>query len=166
MRLANAIGLVSHDAFAVTVEGEDLSIPARVYFDEVAVRSGYSALHLAILDCLQTRHHSGFVRERAVGRMLSLNTSWSAPFVVQLVSEYVVEILEVIEAGWTQIDERILARFLAENPRFHALVKQRVVSYWNAYYRPLGRQNYVGFKLLNKLDRLALDFACDAPAGE
>ena len=165
IRLTSTSGLVPPSTFTVTVAGESVSIPSRVYFDEVALRAGYSALHLAILDCLQTRHHNGFVRERAVHRILDLNTSWSTPFVVQLVSEYVVEILDAIEANWAQIDERIVAQFLAENPRFHALVKQRVISYWNLHYPRPARQNYVGFKLLDKLER-TLGVTRDIPRNE
>ncbi|TWS99666.1 hypothetical protein [Reyranella sp. CPCC 100927] len=161
IRLTNTMGLASPSTFTVTIDGETVSIPDRVYFDEVTTRAGYSALHLSVLDCLQTRHHSGFVRERALRRILDLNTSWSAPFTVQLISEYVVEILEIIEANWGQIDERMVARFLAENPRFHALVKQRVISYWNTYYRRLSRESYVGFKLLKRLERLTVDVARD-----
>ena len=129
----------------------------RVYFDEFQCRSRCSTTQLAILNCLQTRHHNGFVRERALRRIIDLNTPWSAPFVVQLMSEYVIEILDMIDAGWERVDGPLLARFLAENPRYHALVRRRVISYWNVYYRRRfpRRESYVGFRLLDRLDQAA-----------
>lgn len=143
---------------AVVVDGERVAMPGRVYFDEVKRPSGYSDRQLAILDCLQTRHHDGFVRERALRRVMGLNTPWSAPFVIQLVAEYVIEILDLIEASWAEVDESQLRGFLAANPRFHDLVRQRVASYWNVYYRDRFwiRDRYVGFRLLRRLDGKAV----------
>lgn len=159
--------LTSRDSFTVMVSGETVSIPVRVYFDEVISRSSFSTTQLAILDCLQTRHHDGFVRERALGRIITLNTPWSVPFVVQLASEYVIEILELIETNWTQIDERVLGRFLAENARYHARVRRRVISYWNVNYPRPRRESYVGFRLLARLDQASLLAGKpDAPASE
>ncbi|HJQ57883.1 MAG TPA: hypothetical protein VJ890_13295 [Vineibacter sp.] len=151
----------------VLVSGETVSIPYRVDFDEVMSRTPFSTLQLEILDCLQTRHHDGYVRERALRRIIGLNTPWSVPFVVQLASEYVTEILELIETNWGQIDERMLGRFLADNPRFQARVRARVISYWNLHWKRPQRESYVGFKLLARMDQaLALTHRSDAPAGE
>lgn len=139
---------------SVIVESERVIMPSRVYFDEVSVRTRYSLQQLAILDCLQTRHHDGFVRERAIRRVIELNKPWSVPFVVQLIAEYVIEILDLIEADWAQIDESLLREFLDANPRFHALVRRRVVSYWSEYHRGRFqlRDSYVGFRLLRRLE--------------
>ena len=84
----------SPDSFGIKVSGEGLSIPARIYVEERRVMMGEGlARHLA--DCLLTRHHDGYVRARALARIISLNKPWSIPFVVQLIGEYVVEILVI-----------------------------------------------------------------------
>ena len=142
------------DGFAVIVSGEAVTIPYRLYIEEVVDRSTYSPTELAVLDCLQTRHHNGYVRERALGRILTLNASWSVPFVIQLVAEYVVQILHLIESRWAEVDARLVGRFLVANQAFHSLVRQRVNSYWNCYYRRASpnRRDYVGQRLLNRLD--------------
>lgn len=61
---------------------------------------------------------------------------WVVPFVVQLIGEYVVEIVEAAAA--TVISEASAAEFagfVRENPAFIATTRRRVVSYWDCYYR-------------------------------
>ncbi len=80
---------------------------------------------------------------------------WSIPFVIALVGEYVVEIIDDIYAAAPQFNRELMATFIGENPTFYKLTCDRVVSYWNCYYRwQFKRSDYVGFKLLRKLDAL------------
>jgi len=95
-----------------------------------------------MLDCLYTRHHDGYVRERRLERVVGLAEPWVAPFVVQLVGEYVDEILLVVRRALVRalstpgsVVASVYARFAAENPDFIDRTEQRVVSYWNCYYR-------------------------------
>jgi hypothetical protein len=85
---------------------------------------------------LTTRHHSGFVRERMLREILKGDPLPGIyTFAIQLLGEYVIEILEVL---WTRRDllhsEQCVA-FLNDNPRFVALTKKRIVSYWHCYFR-------------------------------
>jgi hypothetical protein len=156
MRLTSgATCSASPNGFVVVVAGETIAVPERLYFEEVTLRSNYSATGLAILDCLQTRHHNGFVRERALRQVLARNTPWSIPFVVRLISEYVIEILDLIDTRWAEIDGPVLGEFLVANPGFHSLVRRRVISYWDCYYRGAYPRwdNYLGFRLLNRMDK-------------
>ena len=126
-RLTSRPSALSPDAFDVAVQGERLTIPARIYVDEMA----FQITNLGqrpFADCLLTRHHNSFVRARALGRMITLNQPWSMPFLVQLVGEYVIEILDQIETAFDRIDPMVVAPFVRENPSFMHLTRARVVS--------------------------------------
>ncbi|MEV1331661.1 hypothetical protein AB0J20_19050 [Micromonospora costi] len=131
-------------AFHVLVAGELVAIPYRIYLDEPSpnAQAALPPTQRAIVDCLYTRHQDGRVRQNHLERVVGLTEPWVAPFVVQLVGEYVNEILPVIQrdfaASLTTPDSsagRVYGRFAAENPAFLALTGQRVASYWSCYYR-------------------------------
>jgi hypothetical protein len=122
-----------------------------------------------ILRCLYTRHHDGFVRQRAVEGLLQAKQPWVVPFVVRLVGEYVLEIVETIAAGLDLSDagtRQLYGEFVATNPAFMMLTRQRATSYWSVYYRdrfpvlrPTGSdlwETYPAFTLLDRLDATAL----------
>ena len=145
----------AHAAFRLALDNETLAVPSRIYQDEAELRA-HHANHPLALDGLLTRHHNGFVRARALARILSgAPATWTFPFIIELIGEYVVEILQQIEDGFEHLDPEALARFVADNPGFLALISQRVESYWDCYYRAIPRQDYVGFRLMRRLDALA-----------
>lgn len=123
------------DSFDVGVGGESLAIPVRVYYTPADLANAIDAPGDAglIALCLGTRHHDGFVRERCLRRLLGQGQDWIIPYVVQLVGEYVAEIVEAIEAALPQLDAHAYGRFLLENPRFFARTERRVVSYGYVY---------------------------------
>ncbi|CAN5383344.1 hypothetical protein BH10PSE3_BH10PSE3_37490 [soil metagenome] len=144
-----------HAAFRLVFDKETLAIPPRIYQDETELRGRY-ADHSQILDSLLTRHHDGFVRARALARILSSTPeTWTFPFVIELMGEYVVEILQQIEDGFEHLNLEACTHFLTDNPAFLALTRQRVMSYWDCYYRAISRQDYVGFRLIRRLEALA-----------
>jgi hypothetical protein len=108
--------------------------------------------------CLFTRSTNGHERQRALGTILTLNEPWSISFVVALIGEYVIEILDDIAAALPLLDRALVGQFLQENPAFHRLTQARVVSYWDVYYRFQYRwQDYVGFKLVEALASMAIE---------
>ena len=144
-----------HDIGPVAIGGEQLLIPCRIYSPEpnpnlVAV---LSETQNRVLDSLYTRHHDGFVRERYLQRLLDAVDVWIPPFVLQLVGEYVVEIIQVIAARIPSLRNDRYFRFASENPAFISLTRQRVTSYWNCYYRFRYPRlsDYLGFKVMNAL---------------
>jgi hypothetical protein len=149
-------GLDRHatEAFRLSVRDKVIVIPSRVYTPEALVTLRCIGKP-TIRDCLLTRHHDGFVRDRAAGRLLAVGNAWTIPFIVQLVGEYVVEILNRIDDAFDAIDQRALGDFIHENPAFLALLKQRIASYWDCYYRTNAREDYVGFRLIRRLESLA-----------
>ena len=138
--------------FEVIVDSEKLEIPYRIYFEEPNVKN-LTETELLILNCLFTRHNDGFVRQKKLEQILLSDEYWIAPFIMQLLGEYVCEILLTIEKDLSDTLLDNLIRFIEENPKFFETTKSRIVSYWNCYYRNrlLNEESYVGFRILTKL---------------
>lgn len=147
--------------FTVVVQGENVTIPARLYNAEPtrSAEAGLSPVQAAILGCLYSRHHDGFVRQRRIEQVIAVAEPWVVPFVVQLVGEYVLEILMAIRRGLPDIavagsvQQLLYGGFLQANPEFFARTERRVVSYWSCYWRSLYAEfwTYPGADLLELL---------------
>lgn len=146
-----------HGSIEVIVGTESIKFPQRVYFER-----DFAGLQLSPLQriqhfferdagpaqlpfiqrmlnaCLYTRHHNGYQREAAL-RMLfasnAANIEWVVPFVVQLAAEYVDTILLLIDDQLPYLNNAIYRNFLLANPEYYFKTKQRIVSYWDCYYR-------------------------------
>lgn len=145
----------------ISFNGETLEIPDRIYneFPTVDIDRLPPASRAAA-GCIYTRHNDGHVRERALGLVLSHDAGWSAPFIVALLGEYVVEICTDIELFLrTRLDEhpetaRGLRFFADSNPTFMALTRERAISYWAEYNRLqfLDVNTYPALRALNLLE--------------
>ncbi len=125
------------DIGAVTLGGQSLRIPARIYYAEPDWASVHSrgVLDETIVGCLFSRHHDGHVRERALTHMRAIDEAWVAPFGIQLLGEYVIEIVERA-AAWIGTPPRaVFVACVRENPGFLERTTARATSYWNEYYR-------------------------------
>lgn len=137
----------------VVVRGESLNIPYRIYHDSdqnlVACLSKTQAI---IYACVLTRNHDGHVRQRQIERLVASPEPWIAPFVMQLCGEYVIEILDAVEAHSSAMDQRTYGAFFRENPLFFQRTRDRMISYWDCYYRWLYKRetDYVGFRLFDR----------------
>ncbi len=142
--------------FSLRLGREFLSIPHRVYLDPPFLQTvRLTPLQSESLDCLFTRHHDGIVRQKHLARIIRSQNIWVPCFVVPLVGEYVVEILQVIQENLTYLDTSTYADFVRANPEFLALTEQRVISYWDCYYRSTSKKEYPGFLILDFLKSLA-----------
>ncbi len=154
----------SDDIGLINVGADAVSIPARVYFSEPAAADMevLSERQRLITRCLLSRHHDGHVRERMVKHVLGYDETWTVPFVVQLVGEYVLEIIRRIEDGLRPEHQEPYGAFLRDNADFWARTRQRVVSYWNCYYRHEfpDRLDYPGMRLSERFERWRLH-ACE-----
>lgn len=180
----NALELAAHPPigrFEVRTDGEGVTIPYRIYNPEpdFATSRSLSERQQLILRCLFTRHNSGWVRQRNLEAVIASSETWVVPFVVQLIGEYVIEILDAIRAGLSDLEapgssrRQVYAGFLAENVQFFDLTAARVTSYWACYYRmrypkyrPESRKpdhlgpswlDYPGFELVTLLRALEAD---------
>jgi hypothetical protein len=129
------------DFFVVSVDGESLSIPYRIYnpYSSGAMSPSDASLAALVQSCVYTRHHDGYVRQRFLQHLLASREPWVVPFVVQLIGEYVIEIVEDIHRGLDlRPGSETAARygqFVADNALFFDLTAQRATSYWNCYHR-------------------------------
>jgi hypothetical protein len=127
----------AEDVGRIVLAGEPLRIPYRIYWAEPPPEASrpLTEQQRLILCSVYTRHHDGFVRERAIRQLVRAPDPWVMPFVVQLVGEYVLEIVRIIEAGVAEPSLAEYGLFLRENLGFLRLTRARATTYWNAYYR-------------------------------
>ena len=104
------------DRFEVIVDGDVVLVPHRLHFSSSLPGHGDPAVIEMIGKCLETRSNDGFQRQRAVRQLLGDVQPWSAPFVVALVGEYVIEILTDIHDALTPDASAALADFICANP--------------------------------------------------
>ncbi|CAD6563455.1 hypothetical protein LMG24235_08702 [Paraburkholderia sabiae] len=137
----------------VVVRGESLNIPYRIYDDpDETLLACLNETQAILYACLLTRHHDGHVRQRQIERLVASSEPWVAPFVMQLCGEYVIEILDHIEARLSSMDQHTYGAFFRENSLFFQRTRDRMISYWDCYYRWLYKRkaDYVGFRLFDR----------------
>lgn len=139
--------LIHPDFQTVNIDGELLTIPYRVYFNEPELEKERTLTdrQKSILNCIFLRHHNGYVRQRRLEKIEN-SEYWVTPFTFQLLGEYVIEILEVLDE---QLDDDKLENyklFAIENSKYYKQTESRMISYWNEYYRRRfpKLKNYVG----------------------
>lgn len=153
----------SEKTFTVMYNGEMLQIPERIYNEELA-EIVFEALDFEkrlIVSCLYTRHHNGFVRQKYTEFLLAhvFDEAWMLPYIVKLAGEYVIEIVLLIDSHKLRIPTLALRKFYIENEAFMELTRQRMISYWDVYYReqmPRAKQ-YIGVKLFKYFKQMALN---------
>jgi hypothetical protein len=147
--------------FVVNVKSQLISAPSRVYYSPARPRSeirssGGEARTLAL--CLGTRHWDGFVREECIRELVHINCPWVAPFVIQLLGEYVIQIVNVITEALPHVNRTTYGEFVRTNPRFLATTKRRATSYWDCYYRHhysrLGE--YPALLVIEQMEKMAM----------
>ncbi len=161
--------LQPNGSFSVTVEGQPVLIPERLYNDEPPTDrvASLSSRQQQLLHCLYSRHCDGMVRQRHLEKVVGSTDPWVVPFVVQLVGEYVLEILVVICDELRDLatpgtcGHLAYGQFIVDNPAFFARTQRRVVSYWNCYYRGTyaSFRGYPGCTILDLLRSAASDRA-------
>ena len=123
--------------FEVQIDQEKLVIPQRIYCDEHQLKKliELTPIQQTIGFCFFSRHHDGYVRERCIRQVFNVNEKFVIPFIVQLLGEYVIEIIESIYQAKDNIDKSHLQSFIEENPEHYYRIHQRVYSYWDCFYR-------------------------------
>jgi|688.fasta_scaffold20930_12 hypothetical protein len=135
--------------FLFSINGKNVSIPYRIYKDPIDT-SDFEYIYM------MTRHSDGYIREKFLKKILaSDNLRYEAtPFIVLLIGEYIIEILEIIEKN-----DRIypyLDLFFRENQSYYLILKSKIISYWNEYYRDRfpNFKDYVGSKIILRLENM------------
>lgn len=80
------IGNSGHSWQPPRVDGYPVQIPARMYNDASPLLADQDTggIQPLILACMYSRHHDGFVRQKAVARLLGSNHDFVAPYIVQM----------------------------------------------------------------------------------
>ncbi|MGW6128482.1 hypothetical protein ACWFNE_00515 [Cellulomonas sp. NPDC055163] len=99
------------DTVPVVLDGEVLAFPSRIYHGVLPADTSFvMSLSPAVTACAYTRHHDGHVRQRALRTLLDgpwALQPWVVPYVVKLVDEYVVEIVDDVAAFLTEVDVEV-----------------------------------------------------------
>jgi hypothetical protein len=146
--------MAMHRFIEVRVGGEELAIPYRIYhLDYEDAFADLTETQSILYSCLLTRHHDGHVRQRHLERIISAHEPWIVPFVLQLTGEYVIQIIESVEAHLPALDPTLYGRFIRDNQEYFQTTEARMISYWDCYYRHLYKlpSDYVGFRVIAKL---------------
>ena len=130
-----AIPDYAHPRFVL--DGEEVYIPGRIYCPEPdfgAEPPQFTETQLRIYHCTFLRNHNGFVRQRALAALDKDLGYWMVPFALQLLGEYVFEIIADLDKYITGGNMPAIARFEKENPIYWKKTQDRICSYW-VYYR-------------------------------
>jgi hypothetical protein len=135
--------------YQFSIKNEEMVVIGRVYNEEDYILN----LHISNISkfLILSRHHDGLVREKYLKKLIPhKNDLLIAAFITLLLSEYVVEISQII---YDNIDQGLLNNIsiiFSENPKFMNYINSRVVSYWNEYYRhPFPSLNdYPSYKIM------------------
>jgi hypothetical protein len=149
--------LIHENELNLILENETLIIPYRLYFDEPnpELEKALTDKQKDILSCIYLRHHNGHLREKRLNLILNNSEKWTIPFVIQLIGEYVYELLPIIDKKVNENTLDFYAEFRDENPKYWQQTESRMVSYWNEYYRNKfpKLKEYLGFEIVNRIKK-------------
>lgn len=149
--------LIHPTELTIKLNGEQLTIPYRLYFDEPGIDSenNLTDRQKSILNCIFLRHHNGYLREKRLKKLVHKDEKWIIPFTVQLLGEYVYEILEVLDEHINEKTINAYYQFAEENPKYWQQTESRMISYWNEYYRRSfpKRKEYLGTALVKRIKK-------------
>lgn len=130
--------LSPHKGESVVCDSQTLEIYSRIYNPEPdsATINQLTENQKLVLDCIYTRHHDGTIRERHLRNIFPNQKSWTVPYVLLLLGEYVEEIIGLVKNDLVEgTNQELYRKFVSENPAFWKKTKARVISYWNVYFR-------------------------------
>ena len=147
--------LIHSSKYAVKLNSEQLIIPYRLYFDEPAKEDEkkLNQIEKEILNCIYLRHHNGYLREKRLKNLLKSENKFVIPYSIQLLGEYVLEILKILDKHITDSNLSLYQEFAEENPKYWQKTESRMVSYWDAYYRykSPNLKEYIGYELVKRI---------------
>lgn len=145
-----------HNKIQVSVDNENFIIPYRVYFNKISTWKiqSLSDQQKIMLACLYSRHHDWYIREEMLRKLSWSNKNFTIPYVVQLLSEYVIELFPIIDAQINENNIEEYHKYYKANQIYFKKVEKRIMSYWNVYYdynKTYKKNNYIWFQILNRI---------------
>lgn len=148
--------LIDTQTYTILVNHEILTIPYRIYIHEpIAVNEKkLTDTQKSILNCIYLRHHNGYIRHRRLKQLIGKHDIWIIPFTLQLLGEYVFEILQVLNFLITDANMDNYKKIKLDNPIYWKKTECRVVSYWHVYYRSKypDFKNYLGKHIVDRIN--------------
>lgn len=143
---------VSEDTFQYFQDNKVIRFPYRTYYNDISdeVKENFSQRQKMILHCIYSRSCDGFVRQKHIYSLLQMDyEDWAIPYIVKICDEYVVEILEMTYDILKEQDTERIKGFCLENIVPFCKSYNRMISYWNEFYRYkyTNFQKYIGRKL-------------------
>lgn len=149
--------LIHKNEYQIYLGSDKLTIPYRVYFDEPNIyrEKNLTENESCILNCIYSRHGDGYIRQKRFGKLVSSKSRLVVPFAAQLLGEYLISILELIDEHVNESTINNYSKFAKENPKYWDTTKSRMVSYWDAYYRykEPKLKKYIGSILINRIEQ-------------
>jgi len=150
--------LMSYNTIHYVINNQSpVEIPYRIYLIDASdgVINSLNIQQKMILHCIYSRSCNGFVRQKHLKSLLSMEyADFVIPYIVKASDEYVIEILAMIYNILAQQDTMRIRSFCMENAGEFQKGYSRMISYWNVYYRNKGNSNnyldYAGYKLFNE----------------
>jgi len=141
----------------MNVLGEDVHVPYRLHFLSGVDSIQYLGQKSPLVRCLMSRSTDGHRRQIALRSILALKEAWIIPFVVFLVGEYVIEIVQDVHASLQTLDRGAYVNFVRENRSTMRLLRSRATSYWDCYHRRAypDKRDYPGMVVLDQLEQWA-----------
>lgn len=147
--------LISESEESLILGNDKVTIPYRLYFDDPnpELEKTLTLKQKDILNCIYLRHHNGYVRERRLNLISDNYEKWVVPFIIQLISEYVYELLPFIDKKVNENTLKYYVEFINNNPEYWQKIESRMISYWNEYYRSEypNINEYLGWKIINRI---------------
>jgi hypothetical protein len=103
-----------------------------------------------IVYCIYSRSCDGFVRQKHLNSLLLMDyEDWAIPYILKVCDEYVVEILEMTYEILKEQNTERFKKFCIQNDVLFCKSYNRMISYWNEYYRFKNKNfhQYIGRKL-------------------
>ncbi|MGV9008025.1 MAG: hypothetical protein ACOH1H_14950 [Brevundimonas sp.] len=142
---------------AIDVTGQMVAIPRRLHFAGLSVTTERLSNFNPASRCLITRATDGRLRQQALRSVIDHQSAWVAPFVLMLLGEYVIEIVEDIRDALPVLDQSVYANLVRENRQTVQKLRARATSYWDAYHRPQypQKRDYPGLQALHEMETWA-----------
>jgi hypothetical protein len=130
----------------------------RIYFHEPIpeLENELTETQKQILNCIYTRHHDGYIREKRLKNLFGFDHEWILPYKLQLLGEYVIEILFELDKHITDKNIQQYKQLTLNNRKYWEQTKSRMGSYWNEHYKyPNYKKikDYIGHKIMKRINK-------------
>ncbi len=149
--------LMSDDGIITNLNNGSIYIPARTYFEipKKEIEEKLSFKQKTILNCLFSRYYDGYERQKRVRELLKTTEEFAGIYVLSLIGDYVVEILQEINNGLVEENISIYQNIIKMNKKYWESTKSRNISYWNEYYRLSNCEKlnqYIGTEIIRRIE--------------